>query len=293
MSYEIAEAEYELALLQYESNIASAETPGERTSAELARLSALNSYQSSLRSYYYEVIDAVFNMAVAELGLEAALLNDEIAKTDLAYAQARFENGLISESDLRDAELYYREDQNYLTQARFDKAEARSALMLITGFAWNRSLLPGEPEEPVMISPDAWLRTDIGYQKAILARDQAERDADNPAGTVSAYEQRQAEIELESAIMNLQRMRNAVESEYRSTQRALESSRISLDIKGERFELKQQLLRDAEARLERGLITSSGRDQQAVSLIQAEMQYLEALRQYTKDTIAYSIRVGQ
>lgn len=292
-SYQITVAEYELAMLQYESDIHTAVTADEQVGAELGRLLALLAYRNSITSFYHDVIDAVFDMATSSLALQAAVIDQEIAETDLAYAHARYDNGLISSSDFTEAELTYREQANSLAQAVFDEQEARSNLIGTTGLEWDTSLLPGELGPPQLVEPAAWVAADIPHQQSTLTLSKAERAADNPAGTISDFDQRSAELSLESAELDVQLALEASERAYRSTVRTLESDRVSLGIARERLALQQQLLTEANLRLDRGLITESQRDQQRVRLLQTDASYLEALRWAIKNIVSYRVSIGE
>ena len=288
----IADAELDLAMRRYEGDLQTAETSDEVVSAELARISAVSARQSTTLGYYNSVIDAVFDLAVATLDLQASEINHEIANADLAYARARHESGVISSSDLTSAELDHLEETEAYAQAVFDEAEARTNFSLVTGLSWHAGLVPAAPGATAVLGLAAWIDADIPYQRARLDLTRAEIAADNPPGTASEYEQDSADIELESARLGVEQARQAAEADYRKIVRALESDWASLGLQRQRHALELKRVEVAELRFDRGLITESQRDQQRVQPLAAQARYLEAVRRYIKDVIALRLHFG-
>lgn len=288
----IAETQFEVAEVQYEVDIATATEADTVFSVESARLTATQSYRKSIRVYFYEVIDAVFDVGTASIDLEIAELRLSIAETDRAFVRTQHTAGVLSDTDLNVTELEYRDQENSHAQAVFAEAEARSGLMAATGLEWDPGLIPDIPLSPKIVTVEAWLEADIPYQQALIALSLAECNANSPAGAVSDIERRTTNIALQAANLSAEQTRRNAELTYRQTVRSLDYSRIALDIQRERIALQEQLLTVANIRFDRGLITLAQRAQQRIQVIAARKQYLEQLRGYLKAVVAYQLQIS-
>jgi outer membrane protein TolC len=290
-TYRVMEIDSELAQMRYQKGQIEAQNERDELAVESSFLQARAGARSSMRSFYNAVIDAVFKAATAELSVRAAELSLSIAQNAYVLAQTRYEGGLISDEDLKQAELQSDQAEQSLRQAQYDLEAAQRNLERETGLSWMWSLIPAEPGS--VIAPDAqtYVALDLGLQSSQLSVRQAELALANVPENASRYDRLTAESELERARINLQETRASVEEAFFSAARGLARDEEAARIAFEQLEIERSLLLDSQARYDRGLITRDARDQQQIKVYNARSSYLRALQSYLSAIVSYAVAV--
>lgn len=291
--YRLMTLDAEVAQLEYEKAQIEAQSPADGLAAESAYLQARSAIRNARTGYYSSVIAAVFDAASAELAVRQAELALSISQNAYVYAQTRFDGGLISDEDLRQAELQSAQAANSLTNAQYTFRRAKGDLQRTTGLSWMWSLIPPEPGAVVAPDREAYMAADYGVARAQLAVRQAELSLANLAANASRFDRLTTEAAAERARITLARTQHDLDVAFAETALALENQQSSLEIAFAEYEIQQSLLSDAQARYDRGLITRDSFDQQQIQVLGAHSSYLRALQAYIISILEYLVAVDR
>lgn len=284
----------EIAKLEYERDRITAADERGRLRAEMNLLSAHAAYRTSLRSYYNEVIDAIFDAARAELDRRIASLEADTAAENERATEASYLRGLSSEESLENARLALRTAALGLEQAEWEFREYDEALKASTGLAWSETLPPSSvPEFAVALSPEDWIENDPAVRRARISERIAEISLELMPLNATRFDRLLAETELERARLAVRQAEAAALGSYRSLLQRGRSQYATLRIRREQTEIQERLAEGAIQRYLRGLISNVERDQDRVRALNARRSYYEAMRSYLKTYLEYLVAVGR
>jgi outer membrane protein TolC len=282
--------DYELATLRFEKGRIEARTRLDSLNAENAYAQAQGDYRRALQSYYHDVVDALFNVATADLDLEIAVLRRDTALEQQRAAESRYRNGLVSESELLEFRLTYQttviEHQRLVWQTQ----ESRQLFQNTTGIPWAvgfitepqaRSSLPGDLEQ--------WQKGDSSLQRAAIALEVAQIRLSQLPGNASVFDRRIIEAEVQKAELTYQQARVNSERNYLGLLRRIQNQQAVLSIRHDELQLYRDLEQEAQVRYQRGQISLTQRDQERIRRITALKSLREAQRSYIKSLLEFAV----
>lgn len=280
--YSVYTLDLELAQLKKTKGEIEAKVESDRLSAQNSYVSALASYRSSVLDFYDEVIEAAFAAATAELDLESVDLSLQNAKVDKEYADTRFKNGLISEETYKEIDIAYKTISNNYDLAAWTLLDAKNVFFLITGREWDSSLLPEVPDFSFTASVDDWLAKSTSLEIANLSVKIQELKTASLATNASAYDKRIQETENRKAEVSLSNAESDAKRSYESMKITLRNQAALLQIRTDEYALEELSYQDGLRQYEKGIISQSDKNLNAMSLLSARKNLLAAERNYIK-----------
>lgn len=290
-SYRTMAIDWELAQRRYERSLIGAQDNQAELEAEIALVQSQIARRSSLRAFQTEVLAAVIEAATSERSVRSAELSHAIAENALVLARTRFNGGLISDETLRQTQLALYREEEALRAAQFGADQAAANLQRVTGLSFSESLVPPEPGVVIAADEQQFMEANLTLRLARLSLESARLDQESLASNAAQYDLLVVQRTVEKRELALADAAADQQAAFASLERSLQGQEVALRVAGEELEIEQSLLMDAEARFERGLITRDSRDQQQISVINAEIARLRALQSYLATILEYSVAV--
>ncbi len=291
-TYLAMEVDAELAELRYQRSRIEAPDEVARLNAEATYLAARASERESLRKFYREVVDAVYDATVADFDRRIAEMNEDLAQRAEAAAEVRFRNGLIPEGDLLDARVAVRSASVETEEQTWQWEDALLELDNATGLTFEQLSLPDMPSFAVRLTADEWIARDPGVARARTAERLAELRLERLPQNATRFDRTVLETELDRARLARERSVNASDRTYELFRRRAITVPEIITIRTEQLELSRASRREAQERFDRGLITASQRDQSQVRVLTAQKNLIEAERNFMRIITEYAALAG-
>jgi len=214
----------------------------------LTFVQSLESRRKSLQEFCDQAINALFDVAVADVDARIAALSEASARDAQRDADRQYERGLLSEEDRANARLKLSSAELAREQASWVLEDAHRQLAVATALAWQASLLPAAPDFVVPTDQEPWTRSDLGLRRAEIALRIAEFDVAGLPRNAAPYDRRIAEAALRKATVALEQARRASERSFTSLAQTLRDQASTLSIRSGELELQRSLLEDAARR---------------------------------------------
>ncbi len=282
---ELAELRYQRARIEAQDELA-------RLNAQATYRAAKVSERGSLSEFYRDVVDSVYNAAIADLNRRIAVMNEDLALRDEAAAEVRFRNGLIPEGDLLDARIAVRSASVETEEQAWQLEDALDALDNATGLTSEQIILPDMPSLTVRLTSDEWIERDPTVARARTAERIAELRLELLPQNATRFDRTVLETELDRARLATERAVNASERLYETFRRRAITLPEIITIRTEQLQLSQASRREAQERFDRGLITAAQRDRTQVRVLTAQRSLMEAERNLMRVILEYAALTG-
>ncbi|PKL06705.1 MAG: hypothetical protein CVV53_02890 [Spirochaetae bacterium HGW-Spirochaetae-9] len=290
--YSVFTLDLELAQLKKTKGEIEAKVELDRVNASYTFTSALANYRRSVLSFYNEVIDAVFAAAAAELDLESVSLSLQNAKVDKDYADTRYRNGLISEEVFKEIDIAFKTTSNAQELSAWTLKDAKDTVLLVTGLAWNTSLLPELPAFEAVVRLEDWTARDTSLQLALLSEKIAALKTASMPTNASAYDKRIQETENLKTKALVANAESEAKRAYESAFSTLKNQANLLQIRKDEYALKEASYKDALLKYERGIISLGDKNIKEISVLNARKNLLAAQKSYIKSIGSYLSGTG-
>ncbi len=282
----------ELAELRYQRGRIEAPDELARLNAEATFLAARASRRGSLRDFYREVVDAVYNAVIADYDRRIAELNEDLAIRGEAAAEVRFRNGLIPEGDLLDARIAVRAAAVETEEKTWQWEDALEELDNSTGLTFEQISVPDTPSFAIRLAGADWIDRDPAVARARTAEQIAEVRLERLPENAAPFDRTVLETELDRARLTAERAVNASERTYEMLRRRATTLPEVVTIRTEQLRLSEASRREAQERFDRGLITATQRDQTQIRVLTAQRNLIEAERNFMRIITEYAALSG-
>ncbi len=291
--YSSIRLDLELATLRHQKSTIEAKDDLDGISAESTFLQAKATYRRSLVSYYQDVLDSAFGAVLADISLQIALGNEEVAREDEASAGQSVLKGLAPRRDLIDARTTTRSAAVDTEEARWGLSDARDELMNVTGLAISEIELPQSIKPLVVeLTADQWIEWDFAVQRARVDERGAQLRFDRLPGNTADFDRTVAKGEFNRAALDSLRAVDSARAAYEGIVRKLQTQREIISMRTEVLELNRELAQDAAASYKNGMMSQADKKRTDVRVLTARKNLLQAELDYAKTIMEYVVVAG-
>jgi len=243
----------------------------------------LRSIRFGTEAYYYMALAARETVRNAEKSLERQ-------KEMLKIAEAKFKEGTITRKEVLDTEVELAKVQASLTQAKAQEEKAYNNLKKLLGIDMNRAIelvdefdytaLEEEPDLEKMLKEAEQNRIDLIQARGSLEVAQLEFDLTSKVYPENTFIYAEKQYALQEAKMQLESVRDNVETEVRSIILDLTEAQANIPLLDKTLEMARESLRLAKLSFEAGIARSVDVSAAEEGLRQVEFQRAQAIYNY-------------
>jgi len=243
----------------------------------------LRSIRFGTEAYYYMALAARETVRNAEKSLERQ-------KEMLKIAEAKFKEGTITRKEVLDTEVELAKVQASLTQAKAQEEKAYNNLKKLLGIDMNRAIelvdefdytaLEEEPDLEKMLKEAEQNRIDLIQARGSLEVAQLDFDLTSKVYPENTFIYAEKQYALQEAKMQLESVRDNVETEVRSIILDLTEAQANIPLLDKTLEMARESLRLAKLSFEAGIARSVDVSAAEEGLRQVEFQRAQAIYNY-------------
>ena len=243
----------------------------------------LRSIRFGTEAYYYMALAARETVRNAEKSLERQ-------KEMLKIAEAKFKEGTITRKEVLDTEVALAKVQASLTQAKAQEEKAYNNLKKLLGIDMNRAIelvdefdytaLEEEPDLEKMLKEAEQNRIDLIQARGSLEVAQLDFDLTSKVYPENTFIYAEKQYALQEAKMQLESVRDNVETEVRSIILDLTEAQANIPLLDKTLEMARESLRLAKLSFEAGIARSVDVSAAEEGLRQVEFQRAQAIYNY-------------
>lgn len=271
----------EIALLNRTRSLIEASTEEQRLNAEITYISSLASMNAQLKSFYEDVADAAYTVALENTDFDIAQLRHKIASDSNDRAKIQYQQGLVSAETVEEKRIALAEAEKELLQAREVRDDAARYFTYTTGLEWKPyitglfSLFSWLPDK------DTWQKADFPLQKARFQINLSQYRLDFLPTNAPVGEKRMREISVEQAILTRKAAVFDADRIFARTLLDMKALKENADLLSGKQGLEEKKAADTRFRFEQGALSEQDYDQTRVSALQAKRNSLAAFLDFT------------
>ncbi len=295
-NYILSELALEKADMEYQKAVIESTNKKTELSAEISLLNGKSSVDKYVKSFYTEIIGAVFSVRSSEKALEVARLNYENSKMDFEKSEGLFKKSLLSKQDLDNAQITLEDKENSLNKAREDYDNLLADFSRYTGIEWSEVsgiVLEIPDYRKYMVSEETWFAKSYSIEIAQKNLESAVYDLENLYSNSSEYTKRSSEIAKKQKEIDFEMAEITLRNDKRTSEQNLEYLRKQLENLNGKLEIERDIFKDTEDRYKKELVSQQQYNQQKISCLNSEKQVIDAQKNYWNSLIAYLMSTGK
>gem|GEM_PF-5800414 len=258
LSFQNALIAFEQAKMDHDKALKEAQTIKEELMAKRSYLSVYQSYLESLYSHVSTVFNEYIEYQKNVISYNLAKDKLELSQSDLTRKQELEKKGLVSKTDVIDAELIVKEDQVSLEQAKYNLEKSKEDLLDLLGTQeipnWDLEAASTEVELPTL---DVLTSKSVDIQLSEISLQLAKYDLDSMSSDTSLYDQKTYKNNYVKAQNSLEDTKNRISDSYSDDLFTIKILQSQIEIQKERVQNLKADLSTAEQKFKKGLISET------------------------------------
>ena len=185
--YKIAQIDLEKTLLDYDKTMIEAINKKIELAGELAYQKGLMDYNNSIKEYYADILSRVFNLYLQEINVNIITLQLKSAQINYDNSKELYNRGLISDDDLKSAELDVKDVENYLKNSQISLETAQDNLKKVYDGDIKEITIVVPTLDGLFVSDEEYLNKSYALKLAKLNAALSEYDLNNLPSNASIY----------------------------------------------------------------------------------------------------------
>lgn len=295
-NYILSELALEKATMEYDKSMIEASNRKSELSAETAFLNGKSSADKYVKSFYTEIIGAVFSIKSSEKALDIAKLNYENSNIDYEKNEGLFKKALLSKQDLDDSRIDLDDKLNSLNKAQQDFDNLIDDFKRYTGIEWSQASdtsIEIPDYRKYLVNEDTWFAKSLSLGSSRKNLESAEYEVENLYSNSSEYAKRSAEINRKQKEIELEMSEITLRNDKRTSEQSLEYSRKQLENLAGKLEIEKDIFKDTQDRYEKELVSKQQFYQQKISFLNSEKQLIDAQKSYWNSLTGYLMSIGR
>ena len=258
LSFQNALIAFEQAKMDHDKALKEAQTIKEELMAKRSYLSVYQSYLESLYSHVSTVFNEYIEYQKNVISYNLAKDKLELSQSDLTRKQELEKKGLVSKTDVIDAELIVKEDQVSLEQAKYNLEKSKEDLLDLLGTQeipnWDLEAASTEVELPTL---DVLTAKSVDIQLSEISLQLAKYDLDSMSSDTSLYDQKTYKNNYVKAKNSLEDTKNRISDSYSDDLFTIKILQSQIEIQKKRVQNLKADLSTAEQKFKKGLISET------------------------------------
>ncbi|TFG61672.1 MAG: hypothetical protein E4H36_09845 [Spirochaetales bacterium] len=279
--YKRALLDREIADLNRKKNLIEASTEEQKLGAEITYISALSALTVQYKTFYEDVADAAFTVALEGTDLEIAEVRFKIASDSYNRAKVQYQQGLVSAESVEGQRIASVEAEKELLQARETRNDAARYFTYTTGLEWKPYVTDLFTLFSWLPDKDTWHKADFPLQKARIQHALAGYRLDHLPANAPPGEKRISEISLEQAVLTEKAAEFDADRTFARNLLDIKSLKETAEILSRKLDLEVTQTAGTRLRFQQGAVSEQEYDQKRVTTLQAERNSLAAILEFT------------
>ncbi len=291
--YKIAQIDLEKTLLDYDKTMIEAINKKIELAGELAYQKGLMDYNNSIKEYYADILSRVFNLYLQEINVNIVTLQLKSAQINYDNSKELYNRGLISDDDLKIAELDVKDVENYLKNSQISLETAQDNLKKVYDGDIREITIVVPTLDGLFVSDEEYLNKSYALKLAKLNAALSEYDLNNLPSNASIYTKKITEATHQKNLLTLEDTEDKLLEAHKIIINSLEILDRTLQNLQERVKLSQKTFNDTKNRFDKGLVSELELNVANINYLNSQKTYYESLQNYLKTYINYVVDTGR
>lgn len=291
--YKIAQIDLEKTLLDYDKTMIEAINKKIELAGELAYQKGLMDYNNSIKEYYADILSRVFNLYLQEINVNIITLQLKSAQINYDNSKELYNRGLISDDDLKSAELDVKDVENYLKNSQISLETAQDNLKKVYDGDIKEITIVVPTLDGLFVSDEEYLNKSYALKLAKLNAALSEYDLNNLPSNASIYTKKITEATHQKNLLTLEDTEDKLLEAHKIIINSLEILDRTLQNLQERVKLSQKTFNDTKNRFDKGLVSELELNVANINYLNSQKTYYESLQNYLKTYINYVVDTGR
>lgn len=291
--YKIAQIDLEKTLLDYDKTMIEAINKKIELAGELAYQKGLMDYNNSIKEYYADILSRVFNLYLQEINVNIVTLQLKSAQINYDNSKELYNRGLISDDDLKSAELDVKDVENYLKNSQISLETAQDNLKKVYDGDIREITIVVPTLDGLFVSDEEYLNKSYALKLAKLNAALSEYDLNNLPSNASIYTKKITEATHQKNLLTLEDTEDKLLEAHKIIINSLEILDRTLQNLQERVKLSQKTFNDTKNRFDKGLVSELELNVANINYLNSQKTYYESLQNYLKTYINYVVDTGR